>query len=139
MDGAGAGAAGGARAGRRWGGRSWGGWRAEGGRVLEVTALVGLAVTQPLLDVLGRSPDFFLFHRADRGEILLLVALVAIVPTVALGLLGLLSGLAGRLTRAATHTLLVGLLVGALAVQTGRHVTPLRGVPLLLVAAVAGA
>ncbi|MFI7024521.1 sulfatase-like hydrolase/transferase [Micromonospora sp. NPDC049900] len=139
--GTGADAAGAGRAGRRWGGWSWGwgGWRAEGARLLEVTALVGLALTQPLLDILGRSPDFFLFHRADRGEILLLVALVAMVPTVALGLLGLLTGVAGRLTRAATHTLLVGLLVGALAVQVGRHGTPLRGVPLLLVAAVAGA
>ena len=61
------------------------GWRAELGRLLEVVALVGLVVTQPLLDVLGRSPDFFLFHRADRGDILLLVALVAVVPDAAVG------------------------------------------------------
>ncbi|MFI7553420.1 sulfatase-like hydrolase/transferase [Micromonospora sediminimaris] len=117
---------------RRWWG--WGGWRAEGRRLLEVTALVGLVITQPLLDILGRSPDFFLFHRADRGEILLLVALVAVVPTVALGLLGLLAGLAGAAVRTVTHSLLLGLLVAALAVQVGRHTTPLRGVPLLLVA-----
>ncbi|GIJ25015.1 hypothetical protein Vqi01_01770 [Micromonospora qiuiae] len=114
-------------------------WRSEGGRLLEVAALVGLVITQPLLDVLGRSPDFFLFHRADRGEILLLVALVVVLPTVALGLLGALSRLAGSAARAVTHTLLVGLLVAALAVQVGRHVTPLRGVPLLLVAAMVGA
>ncbi|RIV41342.1 sulfatase-like hydrolase/transferase [Micromonospora radicis] len=123
---------------RRW---RWGcgGWRAETGRLLETTALLGLVITQPLLDVLGRSPDFFLFHRADRSEILLLVALIAVLPPVAVGLLGVLSGLAGPAVRAATHTLLVGLLVAALAVQVGRHLTPLRGVPLLLVAAVAGA
>ncbi|MEU8018637.1 sulfatase-like hydrolase/transferase [Micromonospora parva] len=115
------------------------GWRAELGRVLEIVALVGLVVTQPLLDVLGRSPDFFLFHRADPAEILLLVALVTVVPTVAVALLGALSRLAGRTARAVTHTGLVGLLVAALAVQVGRHVTPLRGVPLLLVAVLAGA
>ncbi|PWU46963.1 sulfatase [Micromonospora sp. S4605] len=115
------------------------GWRAELGRLLEVAALVGLVVTQPLLDVLGRSPDFFLFHRADRGEIVLLVALIAVAPTLAVGLLGAVTRLAGRAARAATHTLLVGLLLAALAVQAGRHVTGLRGVPLLLVAAVAGA
>ncbi|WP_203995411.1 sulfatase-like hydrolase/transferase [Micromonospora lutea] len=122
---------------RRW----WGGdgWRAEGHRLLEITALVGLVITQPLLDILGRSPDFFLFHRADRGEILLLVALVAVVPTVAVGLLGLLSGLAGTATRRLIHSLLLGLLVAALAVQVGRHTTPLRGVPLLLVALAVGA
>ncbi|MEV4711375.1 sulfatase-like hydrolase/transferase [Micromonospora sp. NPDC049374] len=122
---------------RRWWG--WGGWRAEGRRLLEVTALVGLVITQPLLDILGRSPDFFLFHRADRGEILLLVALVAVLPTVALGLLGLLAGLAGAAARTVTHSLLLGLLVAALAVQVGRHTTPLRGVPLLLVALAVGA
>ncbi|WP_341716017.1 sulfatase-like hydrolase/transferase [Micromonospora sp. FIMYZ51] len=120
----------------RWG---WGGWRPEAGRLLEVTALVGLVITQPLLDVLGRSPDFFLFHRADRGEILLLVTLVVVLPTVALGLLGTLSGLVGPAARAATHTLFVGLLVAALAVQVGRHGTALRGVPLLVVAATVGA
>lgn len=115
------------------------GWRVELSRLLEVVALVGLVVTQPLLDVLGRSPDFFLFHRADPTQILLLVALVAVVPTVGVALLGALSRLAGRTARALTHTGLVGLLLAALAVQVGRHVTPLRGVPLLLVALLAGA
>ena len=114
-------------------------WRAELGRLLELVALVGLVVTQPLLDVLGRSPDFFLFHRAGRGDILLLVALIAVGPAVPFALVGALSRLAGRTARTAVHALLVGLLLAALAVQVGRHVTPLRGVPLLLVAGVAGA
>ncbi|MGC1215322.1 MAG: sulfatase, partial [Micromonospora sp.] len=111
-------------------------WRAELRRLLEVVALVGLVVTQPLLDVLGRSPDFFLFHRASRGDVLLLVALVAIVPTLPFALFGAVSLVAGRVARAAVHSLVVGLLLAALAVQVGRHTTPLRGVPLLLVAAV---
>ncbi|MGC4846420.1 sulfatase-like hydrolase/transferase [Micromonospora sp. DT15] len=115
------------------------GWRAELGRLLEIVALVGLVVTQPLLDVLGRSPDFFLFHRADPAQILLLLALVTVLPTAAVALLGALSRLAGRTARAVTHTGLVGVLVAALAVQVGRHVTPLRGVPLLVVAVLAGA
>ncbi|MER7894090.1 sulfatase-like hydrolase/transferase [Micromonospora sp. NPDC094482] len=115
------------------------GARAELGRLLEIVALVGLVVTQPLLDVLGRSPDFFLFHRAHRGDILLLVALVAVVPTVPPVLLGALSRLAGRAARSVTHTVLVGALLAALAVQVGRHGTPLRGVPLLLAAVALGA
>ncbi|MGC5028644.1 sulfatase-like hydrolase/transferase [Micromonospora sp. DT229] len=125
-----------ARARRWWG---WGGWRTEVGRVVEVAALLGLVITQPLLDVLGRSPDFFLFHRADRREILLLVALIAVLPTVAVGLLGLISGVFGPRVRTATHSVLVGLLVAALAVQVGRQLTPLRGVPLLVLAGVTGA
>ncbi|MCX4472837.1 sulfatase-like hydrolase/transferase [Micromonospora sp. NBC_01655] len=116
-----------------------GGWRAERERLLEVVALVGLVVTQPMLDVLGRSPDFFLFHRASRGEVLTLVALVALAPTLPVALLGAASRVAGRAVRAAVHTGVVGLLLAALAVQVGRHGTPLRGVPLLLLAAVVGA
>ncbi len=115
------------------------GWRREAGRLLEVVALVGLVVTQPLLDVLGRSPDFFLFHRASRADVLLLVALIAIVPAVPFALLGAVSQVAGRVVRAGVHTLVVGLLLAALAVQVGRYGTPLRGVPLLLAAGVAGA
>ncbi|MEH1167317.1 sulfatase-like hydrolase/transferase [Micromonospora sp. CPCC 205539] len=125
--------------GERVNGRWDEGWRGELGRLLEVVALVGLVVTQPLLDVLGRSPDFFLFHRADPGQILLLVALVAVVPTVPVALLGVTSRLAGRTARALTHTGLVGLLLAALAVQAGRQATPLRGVPLLVVAGLVGA
>ncbi|MEU2703954.1 sulfatase, partial [Micromonospora aurantiaca] len=117
--------------------RQW--WRAEAARLAEVVALVGLVVTQPLLDVLGRSPDFFLFHRASRADVLLLVALIALAPTALFALLGAFALPAGRLTRAAVHTVFVGLLLAALAVQAGRHVTPLRGVPLLVVAGVAGA
>ncbi|WP_254910182.1 sulfatase-like hydrolase/transferase, partial [Micromonospora sp. NBS 11-29] len=113
-------------------------WRAESARLAEVVALVGLVVTQPLLDVLGRSPDFFLFHRASRGDVLLLVALIALAPTVPFAALGALSLLAGRVTRTVVHTVLVALLSAALAVQVGRHLTPLRGVPLLLVAGGAG-
>ncbi|WFE40078.1 sulfatase-like hydrolase/transferase [Micromonospora sp. WMMD998] len=114
-------------------------WRAEAARLAEVVALIGLVVTQPLLDVLGRSPDFFLFHRATRGDVLLLVALIAVAPTLPVAALGALSLLGGRATRAAVHTTLVGLLLAALAVQVGRHLTPLRGVPLLLAAGGAGA
>ncbi|SCG74917.1 sulfatase-like hydrolase/transferase [Micromonospora coxensis] len=115
-----------------------GGRRAELRRLLEVTALVGLTVTQPLLDVLGRSPDFFLFHRAEPRDVLLLVALVTVLPTVALGALGLATRLAGVRARGLAHTVVVGLLLAALAVQAGRHATGLRGVPLLLVAGVLG-
>ncbi|MFU8852494.1 sulfatase-like hydrolase/transferase [Micromonospora sp. SL1-18] len=114
------------------------GWRNELGRLLEVVALVGLVITQPLLDVLGHSPDFFLFHRASPADVLLLVALIAVVPTVPFALLGAVSLVVGRIARAAVHTLVVGLLLAALAVQVGRHTTPLRGVPLLLAAGVVG-
>ena len=44
----------------------------------ELFALVGFVVAQPTLDVLGKAPDFFLFRRAGRAEILVLVLAVTV-------------------------------------------------------------
>lgn len=116
-------------------------WRDELPRLLEIVALCGLVITQPLLDVTGRSPDFFLFHGAGPAQILLLVAVVALVPPLGLWVAGLLVGLAPPrpTVRAAAHTVTLSVLLGALAVQVGKHLTPLRGVSLLVLAALLGA
>ena len=37
--------------------------------LVELFVLCGFAIAQPLLDVTGRSPEFFLFRRADRLDI----------------------------------------------------------------------
>jgi hypothetical protein len=107
---------------------------------LEILALCGLGVAQPLLDVTGRSPDFFLFYGAGRGDILLMVAIVILVPPVALWGIGAPSGLAGAKVRRAVHVGTIGVLLGVLAVQVGKHVLPVRGLALAVGAlAVAGA
>nr|MDT0657440.1 sulfatase-like hydrolase/transferase [Micromonospora sp. DSM 115978] len=105
---------------------------------LEILALCGLVITQPLLDVTGRSPDFFLFHGARAGDVLLLVALVALVPPALLWGAGALAGLAGPAVRTGAHIGTVGVLVAALTVQVGKHLLPVRGVPLLLLATAVG-
>ncbi|HZD74648.1 MAG TPA: hypothetical protein VE776_12335, partial [Actinomycetota bacterium] len=46
----------------------------------ELLALTGLAIAQPVLDVTGRAPDFFLYHRAGRDQILTMIALVVLAP-----------------------------------------------------------
>lgn len=115
--------------------------RAELRAALEILALCGLVITQPLLDITGRSPDFFLFHGAGAGQILLLVAVVTVVPPLALWGLGLLVGLASKrpAVRRLGHTLTVGALLTALAIQIGKQLTPVRGVPLAVLAVLLGA
>src|SRR5690606_23519394 len=66
---------------------------------LELFALCGFVVVQPMLAVVGGSPDFFIFHGVSGMEIALLVAFFAIVPPVALWGIGLLSRLAGPQVR----------------------------------------
>jgi hypothetical protein len=112
---------------RRWA-------RAELPYILEILALTGLAVAQPLLDVTGQSPDFFLFYGAGRLDILALVAIIVLVPPLVLWGIGALIGLAGPRARRIAHAATIALLVAALAVQIGKHTLPLRGIPLALIA-----
>lgn len=113
--------------------------RVELPALLELVALCGLAIAQPLLDVTGKSPDFFLFYGAGTAQILLLVGVFALVPPLALWGIGLASALAGRRVRAAVQVAMVGALLVALAVQVGKHLIPVRGLPLALLAVLAAA
>ena len=48
--------------------------------LVELFVLSGFAVAQPLLDVTGKSPDYFLFRRADRLDIVALVLGMLLLP-----------------------------------------------------------
>ena len=105
---------------------------------LELFALVGFAIAQPLLDVLGKAPDFFLFRRDSRADILLLVLAVTVLPAVCLWLVELAALAGGERLRRALHLLMVGGLLAALSLEVGKKLTPLRGVRLLALAALGG-
>src|SRR4029450_6192328 len=111
----------------------------SGSAPLELFVLCGLAIAQPLLDVTGKAPDFFLLHRASRGQILLLVALVVVLPPLVLWLAELAVGLvAGERARGLLHWGLVTGLLVLLAVEAGKDLLPLRGRRRVLAALVAG-
>ncbi|MDW5322694.1 sulfatase-like hydrolase/transferase [Plantactinospora sp. KLBMP9567] len=122
--------------------------RVESRALVEIVALCGLVITQPLLDVTGKSPDFFLFHGAGRRDILLLVAAYTVLPPLVLWGTGAVLGLLGRrvagparggAVRAVLHTVTLGLLLAALAIQVGKQLTPVRGAPLVVLAVAGGA
>jgi hypothetical protein len=101
-------------------------------------ALTGLAVVQPVLDVLGRSPETFVFRGVDHGELVLFALLVALVPGLVLWALGALTRLAGEAVRTWVHVGMVAGLVG-LAVLVGlRQADLARGGLVLAVAVAAG-
>jgi hypothetical protein len=107
--------------------------------LLEIGALCGLAIAQPLLDITGRAPDFFLFHGAGFADIALLVAAITLVPPVLLAGVGLAARLGGPRLRRAAHVVTLGALCAALAVQVGKALLPVRGPALVLLAVAAGA
>src|SRR4029450_11216468 len=62
-------------------------------RFLQLFVLGGFVFPQPLFDVAGRSPDFFLFRRAGAADILVLVALSVLGPPLLLWAGAALGGL----------------------------------------------
>ena len=105
--------------------------------LLELSGLCGLAIALPALDVLGHSPDFLVLERLDAADLVFLAAMVALAPPLALAAAGAVAGLAGPRARRAAHLAMVAGLLAALSVQVGRHLTPLRGLPLAVAAALA--
>lgn len=110
------------------------GARAEARRLLELAALTGLALVQPMLDVLGRSPETFVFRRVDGADLVVFAFVVAVGPAVVLWLVGLLSGLFGARVRRPVHLSELAVLL-AIAVLVGlKSADALFGRAALLVA-----
>src|SRR6266508_4591168 len=87
--------------------------------LLELFVLTGFVVAQPLLDVTGKAPDFFIFRRA-----------------LYLWVFELIMRLAGERARHALHLVIVTSLLAILAMEVGKKLLPLRGKRLALVAVV---
>jgi hypothetical protein len=104
----------------------------------ELFALVGFAVAQPTLDVLGKAPDFFLFRQAGRGEILILVLAVTLLPALGLWLVQQVAGLAGERVRRAVHLLMVSGLLAVITLEVGKNLTSVRGAGLVAIGIAGG-
>jgi hypothetical protein len=110
-------------------------WR----RLGELCALTAFAFAQPVLDVTGRSPDFFLYRRSTPNEMRLLVLLVVAGPPLLLWLLEEAGGLVNQAVARLLHVEFVTLLFAAILVQLGKHAHLFTGIPLAAVAVLAGA
>jgi hypothetical protein len=112
--------------------------RARPWALAELFVLSGFAVAQPLLEVTGKSPDFFLFHRAQRVDILLLVAAVTLLPALGVWAGEVLVGLVSEPLRGLVHLAAVTMLLTLLALEVVKKLTPVRGRRLVALAAVVG-
>lgn len=85
-------------------------WRPLWVRSLQLFALCGFAVAQPMLDVLGGNPTFFVAHGAGRGTVVLFALALIVTPPLFLAFVELVVG--GISSRAALflHVAFVGLL-----------------------------
>jgi hypothetical protein len=104
----------------------------------ELFALTAFAIAQPLLDVTGRSPDFFLYRRANTNEMRLFLALVVLLPPLGLWAVELVVGLASRKAARLVHLTFVGALFALFLVELGKKLG-LTGIPLGAVAVLVAA
>lgn len=84
-----------------------------------VAGLWALAVAHPLLDVLGRAPEFFVAYRAGLADLVALVALIVLLPVAGLAAVLALADRAGRRASDGLTAALVGLLAALTSAQIG--------------------
>jgi hypothetical protein len=109
-------------------------WRYQ----LEILALSGFAIAQPILDVFGDNLEAFVFRGADRLQIVAFALLVGFVPWLVLGALAGATRLAGRTVRHWAQVIVLSGLAGLIGLHVVKRLTDLRG-PGLAVAAAAAA
>ncbi len=107
-------------------------------RGAELLALTGLAITQPVLDVLGSSPETFVFRGVEGVQIVLFALAVALLPAAALWLAGVTTSMFGPRVRLGVHGLTLGVLAGVAVLAGVRLADLARGGPALAVAVAAG-
>jgi hypothetical protein len=106
---------------------------------LEVLGLAGLAVTQPLLDVFGNSPEAFIEAGASRRDIVIFALGIALVPALVAAALQLTIGaFASTRVRALVHAAIVGGFAALLVAQVVAKQTTLSGTVVWLAALVTG-
>ncbi|MGI9644253.1 MAG: hypothetical protein ACR2O6_02975, partial [Ilumatobacteraceae bacterium] len=85
--------------------------------ILVLAALSGLALTQPLLDLFGQNPEFFVAQEIPRREILAFALVVTfLVPLICLAIELVAYAIDERVGRAA-HVALVALLSSVLGLR----------------------
>jgi hypothetical protein len=106
--------------------------RREARALLELFALCGFAITQPILDLFGQSVDQFALRGASDRHIVGFGVLVTFAPAVGLWVLEVVSSVFRHRVRRVVHVTLLGLLVAATVVQAAR---PLATGPVLFTVA----
>jgi len=92
-------------------------------RLLVLAGLCGLAVAQPLLELLGKNPSTFQYRGLAGTQIAWFAVAVVVVPPVVLWLVGVVADLAGHRTGTAVHLATVALLLFCVGVLLAKAVS----------------
>ena len=106
---------------------------------VHLAVLSALAVAQPVLDILGRNPAFFVVRGSSDTEIVLFSLILTFGPALVLVALELAVGLLSRSLAEALHLLFVGALSALLALYLLTRLELLDGPASVVAAGLAGA
>jgi hypothetical protein len=107
-------------------------------RGAQLAVLSGFALAEPLLDILGKNPEFFSVRRSTSTEIVLFALAVTLLPPLALLAVEVLVGLVDRTAADVLHLVFVAGLVAVIALHVLTNDSSLSGAGALVVAATAG-
>ncbi len=105
---------------------------------LHIFVLCGFALAQPLLDLMGRTAEFFVVRRSEPTDVLLLVLLVCILLPTLVVLVEAAAGRVGPRVRQAVHGVIVAGLVATIALPALKRLDGIPGVYLVAGAALLG-
>jgi hypothetical protein len=108
--------------------------RREARAFVELFALSGFAVAQPLLDLFGRAPDQFIFRGAGTVDVLLFAGVIVLGLPLALWALGAGVRAARPAAGRVVHVVSLAVLAWAFLVQVARPLV--GGMPLQVLAAI---
>ena len=108
---------------------------------ISIIVMFNLAISYPVLDLLGRSPEFFIAHEWTGGDTVVLGLLLTLVVPIALGGLLWLTFATERRVGSAGHILVFCLLTTSLALQVLKMTAAARadGTLLMVIAVALGA
>jgi hypothetical protein len=97
-----------------------------------VAVLFAVGVSQPIFDLLARTPEFFPARQSTPGEIVWLVAALGLIGPVIVASLDVAGHAIGPRAGRAIHVLLIALLIGLIALQIAKRVAVFSGVEFVL-------
>jgi hypothetical protein len=108
-----------------------------------IAALCGFAISQPLFNLLGKYPEFFVVRGSPRRDIVVFALAATLLPPAILIAVELAASLIDRRLRATVHLVFVCGLVTLIGLQAIKHLgyilTEFRSVIVILIAAAATA
>jgi hypothetical protein len=107
-------------------------------RGAQLAVLSGFALAEPLLDILGKNPEFFSVRRSTSTQIVLFALAVTVVPPLALLAAELLVRVVNPVASDVLHLVFVAGLVAVIALHVLTNDSSLSGVGALVVAATVG-